>query len=119
MGALELELSTLLELAGFELEDWALELDDFGAGLELLEDSATLLDDDFISTLFEKKSVVFVGRENELDDCSLEEDLSVISMISIALDSLFSGAIEDSPLHAFATIPPNTAVAYIHILCIL
>jgi hypothetical protein len=61
LGALELELSALLELlCAAELEDLALELDDFGAGLELLEDSASSLDDDgsldelFISTLFEK-----------------------------------------------------------------
>jgi hypothetical protein len=61
LGVSELELSSLLELAGgSELEDLALELDDFGAGLELLEDSASSLDDDgsldelFISTLFEK-----------------------------------------------------------------
>ena len=60
-GVSELELSSLLELAGgSELEDFGCELDDFGAGLELLEDSASSLDDDgsldelFISTLFEK-----------------------------------------------------------------
>jgi hypothetical protein len=123
LGALELELSALLE-AGFELEDWALELDDFGAGLELLEDSATLLDDEgslddelLISILLEKKISVLLVRKKELDEASLEDDL-LTNMISILPDG-FSSCASVIPSLQAVTIPPKTAIAYIHILCIL
>jgi hypothetical protein len=124
LGALELELSALLEqLCAAELEDWALELDDLGAGFELLEGS-TLLDDEgslddelLISILLEKKISVLLVRKKELDEASLEDDL-LTNMISILPDG-FSSCASVIPSLQAVTIPPKTAIAYIHILCIL
>ena len=124
MGALELELSALLELlCAAELEDLALELDDLGAGFELLEGS-TLLDDEgllddelLISILLEKKISVLLVRKKELDEASLEDDL-LTNMISILPDG-FSSCASVIPSLQAVTIPPKTAIAYIHILCIL
>jgi hypothetical protein len=124
LGALELELSALLEqLCAAELEDRALELDDLGAGFELLEGS-TLFDDEgslddelLISILLEKKISVLLVRKKELDEASLEDDL-LTNMISILPDG-FSSCASVIPSLQAVTIPPKTAIAYIHILCIL
>jgi hypothetical protein len=108
-----------LGIAELELEDFALdeetdeelfsflELLDFTA---LLEDVGVTLEDDLISTWFEKKILVFVERKNTSSESLSDEELLLSSMISIGFGGSFvSGVFGLSSLQAAATIPKTVA----------
>ena len=108
---MELLCGTELELCGTELDDLAFEEEDLAAGFELLDSGALLeevcsvLDDEtVISTWFEKWISVFLMREKELEENSLEDELDVliISMVPRGSRSLCASA--TSPLQAATTV---------------
>lgn len=92
----------MLELLGGSLELELLgssELDDFGAGLELLDetgglldDEGAMLDDERISTWFEKYRLVLVEYENELEELSVESGTLMISIVPEGSRSLCASA---------------------------
>ncbi len=108
----ELELETELDdsLLDEETDEelfTVLELLDLTA---LLEDVGLTLEEDLISTWFEKKILVFVERKNISSESLSDEELLLSSMISMDPSGSFvSGAFGLSSLQAATTIPKIAA----------